>query len=362
MSWLSKAWSDVKHAVTDIRDVVEAPIAAISSGVASKGATSLAKHTGQVLSRATGIHNWNDYRDYVESNAVVMGNFFFPGSSLVTSRLVSKGAQESLQKPEYIIANLAAGYQGTQAGQGADMFGAQSAGKAVGNITNSTVAASATTGAVQGAGYGAAEAAASGQNIGKGALKGGVSGGVAAGVTTALMGPAGQPMTSPSSTGVSTYRGWQVPEALQTGASSLGQGAAQGIGTFAGQEAIGKTAGESARAGLASGAARALFPTPQQYVGQDGKTVGKDTSGFERQATSQALSQFLAPKDTGGNYQPSSGAASTVLSATQQVSPSSAALAQALRVGDAGGPIFGSQGEDKKKKGAWNLESLRYMG
>ena len=45
-----------------------------------------------------------------------------------------------------------------------------------------------------------------------------------------------------------------------------------------------------------------------------------------------------------------------------QASPGSAALAQALRT-DAGAPIFGTSGDEKgKKPGAWNVESLRYMG
>lgn len=41
--------------------------------------------------------------------------------------------------------------------------------------------------------------------------------------------------------------------------------------------------------------------------------------------------------------------------------PGTQALAQALRVGDAGAPIFGGDKEGGKKAG-WNVESLRYMG
>ena len=41
--------------------------------------------------------------------------------------------------------------------------------------------------------------------------------------------------------------------------------------------------------------------------------------------------------------------------------PGTQALAQALRVGDAGAPIFGGDKEEGKKAG-WNVESLRYMG
>jgi hypothetical protein len=199
------------------------------------------------------------------------------------------------------------------------------------SITGSAIADNAIRGAGKGAISGATQAAISGQNIGTGALKGAESGGVSGGVSTAA-------------TDV-------------FGTSRLGQGASAGLGTYAGAEATGSNRTEALRAGLASGASTALFPTdPNASKSQQA------TTGFERQATSQALSQLLAPSSTGGKYQPSSGASSAVLGATQQASPGSAALAQALRVGDAGGPIFGSQGEDKKKKGAWNLESLRYMG
>ena len=41
--------------------------------------------------------------------------------------------------------------------------------------------------------------------------------------------------------------------------------------------------------------------------------------------------------------------------------PGTQALAQALRIGDAGAPIFGGDKEGGKKSG-WNVESLRYMG
>ena len=41
--------------------------------------------------------------------------------------------------------------------------------------------------------------------------------------------------------------------------------------------------------------------------------------------------------------------------------PGTQALAQALRVGDVGAPIFGGDKEEGKKAG-WNVESLRYMG
>lgn len=43
------------------------------------------------------------------------------------------------------------------------------------------------------------------------------------------------------------------------------------------------------------------------------------------------------------------------------IQPGSQALAQALRVGDVGAPIFGGDKEEGRKSG-WNIESLRYTG
>jgi len=45
---------------------------------------------------------------------------------------------------------------------------------------------------------------------------------------------------------------------------------------------------------------------------------------------------------------------------TQQAGPGTQALAQALRVGDIGAPIFGR--DEEGRKAGWNLQSLRYMG
>ena len=43
------------------------------------------------------------------------------------------------------------------------------------------------------------------------------------------------------------------------------------------------------------------------------------------------------------------------------ISPGSQALAQALRIGDVGAPIFGGDKEEGRRSG-WNIESLRYTG
>ncbi len=56
-------------------------------------------------------------RDAVESVASIGGNYLLPGSSLVTSNLVSKGAQKTLNSPLGKIANIAAGATGGGLGE-----------------------------------------------------------------------------------------------------------------------------------------------------------------------------------------------------------------------------------------------------
>lgn len=64
---------------------------------------------------------WTDIRDTVQSVASVAGNFFLPGSGLVTSNLVSKGAQEQLGSGLGQIAMIGSGLYG---GLPTDMGGA----------------------------------------------------------------------------------------------------------------------------------------------------------------------------------------------------------------------------------------------
>ena len=57
-----------------------------------------------------------DVRDPLEAAAVVVGNYYFPGSSIITSKLVSDGAKEQLNTPEFRLANLGAGAYGAYDG------------------------------------------------------------------------------------------------------------------------------------------------------------------------------------------------------------------------------------------------------
>lgn len=72
---------------------------------------------------------WTSIRDALEGAATLAGNYFLPGSSLLTDQLVSKGAQNFLNSPYGQIANLASGAIG--GGFGSDITGIpQSAGGA----------------------------------------------------------------------------------------------------------------------------------------------------------------------------------------------------------------------------------------
>jgi len=55
---------------------------------------------------------WTDFRDTVEAAAVPIGNYFLPGSSLVTSQLVSNGAKEKLNTDFGKLAMLGSGVAG----------------------------------------------------------------------------------------------------------------------------------------------------------------------------------------------------------------------------------------------------------
>jgi hypothetical protein len=59
---------------------------------------------------------WTDIRDTVESAASLAGNYFLPGSSLVTSQLVSEGSQDQLGSTLGQIGQLATGGLGVANG------------------------------------------------------------------------------------------------------------------------------------------------------------------------------------------------------------------------------------------------------
>ncbi len=68
---------------------------------------------------------WTDIRDTLESAAVVAGNYFLPGSSIITSKLVSEGSQEQLNSSLGKFAQLASGGSAfLEGGPGLSNYGA----------------------------------------------------------------------------------------------------------------------------------------------------------------------------------------------------------------------------------------------
>jgi hypothetical protein len=83
----------------------------------------------------SGASNFVDLRDALETAAVIAGNYVLPGSSLVSSQLVSQGAKENLSTDLGQTANLAAGVSGGMAGNNANWTGGATDPNAVGGVT-----------------------------------------------------------------------------------------------------------------------------------------------------------------------------------------------------------------------------------
>lgn len=309
---------------------------------------------------------WTQARDFLEGAAVVVGNYLAPGSAALTTGLTSEQAQNLLGTTAGQILTTVAGSAGGAAGNltPEQLIGNSSivqsivgtVGDAVGKITSNTVVADIVTGAV------------------KGGIVGTVTGGLAGAATNQNI---GESMLTGLEYGAASgaIKGWNIGEKLS---GALGQNVAQGLQAgleeFAGQEAIGSSLRESLIAGGIKGIATGLFPSdPNAAIGQ------RILTDLERALASQLLSRIASKysEPSGGGAAPStppgttptptpsatpSGTPFGVTSAKDQQAPGSAALAQALRTGDAGAPIFGSSEDKGKAPSGWNVESLRYMG
>ena len=195
---------------------------------------------------------------------------------------------------------------------------------------------------------------ATGGDVGEGIVKGAIGGGVAGGVTSGLTGKVG---------GIDPKTGATIePSGLKglTGSEAGGKALARGIGSTAGGVATGRDLKSAATSGLIGAGVDYLYGDAP--AGAD--STDKALLGVEKGLTSMAVSQLFAPPQTPRSAQPTGGsfAPSDTQIAGAGQAPGSQALAQALRVGDIGGPVFGGGGEDTQKKSGWNVESLRYMG
>lgn len=80
---------------------------------------------------------FNSIRNALESAASLAGNYFLPGSSLVTDQLVSKGSQGQLDSPLGEVAQVASGAAGSGIGSSVTGIPASAGGVAEGNLFNS---------------------------------------------------------------------------------------------------------------------------------------------------------------------------------------------------------------------------------
>jgi hypothetical protein len=192
-------------------------------------------------------------------------------------------------------------------------------------ILGSVILADAAAGAIGAA----AGAAVTGQNIGEAILKGGLGGAVG-----------GYVGSEAEAAGAS-------PE-LARAASSFASGTTKGL-------VSGQGVGESLRGGLVgaglSYAGDELFGAPP---GRDASLGDKLIAGGERALLNKAVSSLFEPSRSGvgaTSYSP------TARSSGQ--SASTQALSQALRTGDPGAPLFGTEGKEGQRKNVWNTASLK---
>lgn len=69
------------------------------------------------------MSDWTKFRDTAEAAAVLVGNYYFPGSSMITKHLVSDGAEEKLDSKEGKLLQLGTGGTGALNGNLANWTG-----------------------------------------------------------------------------------------------------------------------------------------------------------------------------------------------------------------------------------------------
>jgi hypothetical protein len=196
--------------------------------------------------------------------------------------------------------------------------------------TNSRILATAAASAVGSSTQATLTALANGKNLQQ-ALESGAKAGIAAGITSG-----GIEYISP--------KGGPAPVEERSDMSRLPKGD------------TGLTAEQEFPSGMASskGVEKAQYyvdiPTERKLLSD--ALQPKVYSALFGQRTTPLSAPAPAPVPTGTGTSSPTQTASTV---------GSQALGQALRVGDAGSPVFGGDKEEGKKSG-WNTESLRYMG
>jgi len=202
-------------------------------------------------------------------------------------------------------------------------------------ILGSTLLASAATGAITGAIGSAAGSLVSGGDVGE-AIISGALGGAVGGVAGSAAQAAG---ASP-----------QVARA----ASQFAGGTTRGL-------VSGRDFGEAIKGGAIAGG---LSYVGDELFGAPAKTsdplAKQALSSIERMGLNTAVSSLFAPSRGGvGATSFSPTATATNTTAGVGSAPSTQALSQALRTGDPGAPLFGSEGKEGKRQNVWNVASLK---
>ena len=211
---------------------------------------------------------WTKLRDAVESVAVIAGNVVLPGSSLISSQLVSKGAQKNLSSDLGKVAQLGSGLYG---GLPTDMGGA-------GNLSNYGTGYDKLTGMFTGG----ADAA-----------------GLANGVNTTMSNVPGAAMDA---------YGNYMPASYTIGDASI----AGGGGAAAGGNFLNNLAGG------ASGASSYLMPASMVANALIGSSAARSAAGTQAEAQQRALDlQALQYQQQRADLQPYSAAGVNALSKFQ---------------------------------------------
>jgi hypothetical protein len=194
-----------------------------------------------------------------------------------------------------------------------------------------------------------------GASAGAGASAAG-SAAIAGGTTLATGGTPEQAAKSAAGAGVASGI---TSELTSSGTSKP---VATGIGQTGGALVTGAKPEEAVKRGVISGGVEAAFGSPEK----DATTADRALSAVEKGVATKTLSDLFAPTTQYRSAQTVGGGATPVPTSVTTTgagqAPGSQALAQALRIGDPGAPIFGGDKEDKGKQSGWNVESLRYMG
>ena len=143
---------------------------------------------------------------------------------------------------------------------------------------------------------------------------------------------------------------------------TTGKAVATGLGQTSSSLATGSDLETAVKQGVIAGTVQGAFGSPTS----ESTALDRALNVGEKYITSKELSNALFQPSPVRSAQTVGSGTTLDTSATTTgagQSPGSQALGQALRIGDAGGTIFGSSDkEGGGKKSGWNVESLRYMG